>query len=482
MTLRARKRLFFISLTFGVLFLFFIFFEIYILVQAIKLKNANPILVDDEIKTKALTVFYQEKKYNPNLVELDSNQYVLANKNLNLKAKSYILVDVLTGSILLEKNADMIIPPASLTKLVAIDTALNDTKNKFKDLEKLIIPPKQAWAEFLPEKSSAMGLGENQRLSLNELLLGMSVCSGNDAALALAIYTSGSVSKFAKLMNANVKNLGLKNTSFVESSGLSDDNQTTAREFAKFCINYIRKRPENLKKFHGVKEIAYPKAHNLIKKPNPLNKDEKKKFISMKKKATNTLLNKISGCDGLKTGFIYKSGFNIAITAKRKGSRFLAVILGGEGDSFFEGKLIREKNSKKLMEYAFDNFVTIDISAHQKLLKKIVLLDSNLDISNAAFIPIIAKSDLSSRYITVNKKYEGIEQRIVQPKTLHAPIKAGQEIGYIEYIAKYKSEDGAKLHKDVLKRLSLIAPIDVELGSSWSQFISNSLLANAILN
>ncbi len=482
MTLRARKRLFFISLTFAVLFLFFIFFEIYIFVQAIKFKNANPILIDDEIKSKALSVFYKQKKYNPNLIELNSNKYVLSDKNLNVKAKSYILVDVLTGSILLEKNADMIIPPASLTKLVAIDTALNDKKNKFKNLEKLIIPPKQSWAEFLPEKSSAMGLGENQRLSLNELLLGMSVCSGNDAALALAIYTCGSVSKFAKLMNANVKSLGLKNTYFVESSGLSDDNKTTAREFAKFCINYIRKRPENLKKFHGVKEVVYPKAHNLIKKPNPLSKDEKKKFISSKKKATNTLLHKIAGCDGLKTGFIYKSGFNIAITAQRKGSRFLAVILGGTGDSFFEGKIIREKNSKKLMEYAFDNFVTIDISEHQKLLKKILILDSNLDISNAAFIPLIAKSDLSTRYITVNKKYEGIEQRIVQPKTIHAPIKAGQEIGYIEYIAKYKSADDSTLHRDVLKRVSLIAPMDVELGSSWSQFISNSLLVNAILN
>ncbi len=460
------KRVFYFILSFLSLFLIlFIIFATYVLVYSNKLKKSSPLFVSEEAKAFAVNSFYKKINYEPNLLKLNRISGLSDEAKLKLSAKSYILLDAITGTIILEKNADAIIPPASLTKLVAIDTALKNPK--FKNPELRIIPPKQSWAEFLPEKSSALGLSSNQVLSLNELLLGMSVCSGNDAAIALALYANGSIKEFVKAMNKNIASLKLKHTHFVEPSGLSDNNLTTAREFAKFCLHYLQSHPENLQKFHAIKEITYPKRHNIldIKKLKAKNPDEKIKLPTQKKKATNTLLEKIQGCDGLKTGFIYKSGFNIALTAQRNSSRFLAVILGGEGNSFYRGIVNREKNSIKIMNYAFDNFSTINISAYNKVNKKVIVLGSNLKPENSAFLPIPANIDFSADFMTVNKKFENkIERKIIQAKTLKAPIKAGTEIGHIEYCLK-----DSKL---ILKKIPLICPIDIEKGSAWGVFIS----------
>ncbi len=461
-----KKLLFSILSVFLVLAVFLVAFIIYLENYSKRLENSKAISVAKFDEERARAVFFSSIDYNPNLIKLNLLKSSENKTKLNILAKSYILLDVKTGSVLLEKNADEVIPPASLTKLVAIDTALNNPK--FKDLSVVIKPSKSSWAEFLPEKSSYMGLGANQKLSLEELILGMSVCSGNDAALALALYSNGSVKNFAKAMNANMKKLALKNTSFVEPTGLSEYNKTTARDFAKFCMHYIKAHPKNLQKFHSVKKNTYPKEHNIIlenKKQNS-NFSKKAKHIVHTKKATNTLLHKIDGCDGLKTGFIYESGFNIALTAKRNGSRFLAVILGGAGNSFYKGILNRENNSIKLMDYAFDNFSTINISAYNNIEEKILVLGSKLSPETSAFMAIPASTDLSADYITVNQKYKNrIERKIIQPKILRAPIKMGQKIGRIEYRIKDTSI--------VLKKIPLISPVDIEEGSAWTRFIEN---------
>lgn len=436
------------------------------------LKKAEPLPVSSEQVKMALDVFYKERKFNVDFPPLNSIKNFLpvqeppsaaqaesANLELpQIDAESYILIHAKTGTILAEHNADKQIPPASLTKLVTIYTMLQNPE--FKNEEKAVTPPKEAWAGFLPRGAAWMGLGENQTLSIEELIRGMAVCSGNDAALAAAILTEGSLKKFTLKMNEAVKKMDLKSTRFEDASGLSEKNQTTAKDFALFSLHYLKRYPENLKKFHSVNEISYPQKHNILIKKN----SSGLKQLQITKPATNTLLQKIEGCDGLKTGFIYESGFNISLTAQKNGERFIAVILGGHWKNLKEGVSTREQNSIKLMNFAFDNFASLDIREHNKIEKTVKVLGSNLSVKTSSIIPVPANLDFSQDYITVFKNDERHIERVINlPETIKAPLAAGRQIGSMEYRIK-----DSEL---VLKNIPLICPIDIKEGSSFRKFI-----------
>ena len=227
---------------------------------------------------------------------------------LSVKAKSAILIDADNGFILYEKNADKIIPPASLTKLVVMYIAMKDVtagKIALSDVVPLI---PQSWAINAPIGSSLMFLGEGQRVTLEELLRGMAVVSGNDAAVAVACYISGNTIEFVKRMNAEMAELGLTQTHFVEPTGYSEENKTTAREFAAFCRVYLEKFPQTIELFHNVREFTYPQEHNL-----PVNYIQKSAIagtLPVTQEPTNRVLMKLQGADGLKTGFINESGYS----------------------------------------------------------------------------------------------------------------------------------------------------------------------------
>lgn len=436
------------------------------------LKKAEPLPVSSEQVEKALGAFYKERKFNADFPPLNSIKNFLPvqkspsaaqaeSVNLELPqidAESYILIHAKTGTILAEHNAEKQIPPASLTKLVTIYTMLQNPE--FKNLGKKVIPPKETWAVFLPRGAAWMGLGGNQILSIEELIRGMAVCSGNDAALAAALLTEGSLEKFTLKMNEAVKKIGLNSTYFEDSSGLSEKNQTTAKDFALFSLHYLKKYPENLKKFHSVNEISYPQEHNILIKKN----SSGLKQFQITKPATNTLLKKLEGCDGLKTGFIYESGFNISLTAQKNGERFIAVILGSHWKNFADGIFKREQNSIKLMNFAFDNFTSFDVREHSKIEKTVKVLGSNLSVKTSAIIPVPANLDFSQDYITVLKKDERHIERVINlPATIKAPLPAGRQIGSIEYRIK-----DSEL---VLKTIPLICPIDIKEGSAFRKFI-----------
>ena len=264
-----------------------------------------------------------------------------------ISARSAVVMDAASGALLFEKNPDQSIPPASLTKLVAMYTVMQAVERGEINLTDTIMPPAESWAVNIPSGSSLMFLGKNQRVTVEELMRGMAVVSGNDAAVALAIHTAGSVETFVRQMNEAVAALGLQNTHFEDANGLSEYNRTTARDFARFCAVYVRKYPDHLAQFHSLREFSYPQPHNMLKAQTII-----------RQPATNTLLGKLDGCDGIKTGFIYESGFNIALTAQRNGIRFIAVILGGAGKNMAEGKALREENCSILMEWAFAHFST----------------------------------------------------------------------------------------------------------------------------
>ena len=148
---------------------------------------------------------------------LKSLPYNIAKPELDIWAKSAILIDVSNGNILYEKNADTVIPPASMTKLFAMYVVEEEVQAGRLSYDQIIPLPPESWACNMPPHSSLMFLGKDQRVTLEELLLGLSICSGNDAAYALAYTVCGSMEEFVEKMNEAALNLGLKNTHFVES-------------------------------------------------------------------------------------------------------------------------------------------------------------------------------------------------------------------------------------------------------------------------
>ncbi|MDR2193821.1 MAG: D-alanyl-D-alanine carboxypeptidase [Treponema sp.] len=263
-----------------------------------------------------------------------------------IRSYAAVLMDAETGTLLFAKNKDEPVPPASLTKLMTIHIALNDVAAGAASLDEPVQLPKESWRVNQPPRSSLMFLAEGQRVTLRELLLGLAVSSGNDAAVAVAMRCAPSVEEFAARMNAEAAALGLSHTAFVEPSGISEYNMTTAYEYAVFCRFYIKTHPETLETLHSVAEFAYPKPENV-----PAASRTRPGTIVQKNR--NSLLG-VLGVDGLKTGYIDESGYNIALTAKQGATRLIAVILGAPA-----GEEVRDTDGRNLLEWGFSRYKTL---------------------------------------------------------------------------------------------------------------------------
>ena len=269
---------------------------------------------------------------------------------LELFSQSAVVMDASTGTIVYYKNPDDEIPPASLTKLMTMHLALREIALGRASLNEIITPPVESWAVNQLPGSSLMYLAQGQTLSLRELMLGMAIFSGNDAAAAAALRLAPSVEEFTRMMNMEAAAMGLNITRFVDASGYSEENMTTAREFAELCRLYLQAHPESLVDFHSVREFAYPRAENVPpeRRSNPATRLHRN---------NNTLLGRVEGVDGFKTGYIPESGYNIALTAERNGTRFIAVILGAPSERGGDKK--RDEDGEKVLEWAFQRYKTI---------------------------------------------------------------------------------------------------------------------------
>lgn len=342
----------------------------------------------------------------------------------SLYARSAIVIDATTGEVLLDKNADEEIPPASLTKLVAMYTALKSAALGEISLDDIVDLPQETWHSSIPPGSSLMFLDRGQIVTVRELLLGMAVVSGNDAALALALHISGSVPDFVERMNQETAGLGLKRTRFVEPSGLSELNMTTAREFASFSREYISAFPQSLSQFHSRSSMVYPDYHNMA---------QGAAVQPMYRESTNKLLGTIDGLDGLKTGYIIESGYNIALTAERRGTRILAVIMGGPGRNTREGNEYRKLDGEALLSWAFSTFMTVNATIPG--FPPPVVLGGTEGIVNA----IPATDPVFSVPFTAEEGQSlisDIQVRVLIPRYIKAPVTQGQRIGSVEY--RYK--------------------------------------------
>ena len=376
-----------------------------------------------------------EQKKNTKL--LQALPYTLPDLGIDVGADSAILIDVSNGCVIWEKNADKVIPPASMTKLFAMYVVEKEVAAGRLHYDDIIPLPPECWACNMPPHSSLMFLGEGQVVTLEELLLGLSICSGNDAAYALAYAVCGSMEEFVNRMNEVAWQAGLSHTHFVESSGYSEENLTTAREMAAFCRLYIMEHPDSLRRFHSVPSFTYPKERNMAPGDRYGSQDWSNglpRHITMgiTQENTNPLLGKLAGCDGLKTGYIDESGYNLALTVARDGTRFLSVTMGGKGRDSREGQQGRINDGTAIMETAFGIFRDYDLS-DVKESYFIKVYGSKTKAIN--LLPAVELEPLCVPFVTgasIAENLQNVKVTITMPDYLQGEITAGAQYGKIE--------------------------------------------------
>jgi D-alanyl-D-alanine carboxypeptidase (penicillin-binding protein 5/6) len=280
---------------------------------------------------------------------------------------------------------------------------------------------------------------------LRELLLGLAIPSGNDAAVAVALRFAPSVPAFAEMMNREAAALGLEVTRFVEPSGISAYNMTTAREFAYFSQFYIQAWPESLPAYHAVQEFSFPMAHNVA---SPFR--EAPGTITQRNR--NSLLGRVDGVDGIRTGFIYESGFNISLTAERGGTRFIAVVLGAPSGP--GGDRIRDEDGRQLLEWAFASYRTLRpwVAPPQPI---------RVWRGRQNYVPVRLGAPLE--FTASVARGHALSGRIEIQNPLVAPLPAGAPVGNLVFY------DNA----GELRRLPLLAAVEVERGGFFKRLFDS---------
>ncbi len=233
------------------------------------------------------------------------------------------MMDIETRKMLYTQNADKLIPPASLTKILTMYIAQDYILKKKASYNDIVTVS----AAAASQRGSRMGLSAGDKVRLDDLLRGMAVMSGNDAAAAVAEHIAGSQKAFVKLMNSKAFVLKMTRSRFYNVHGLPHPAQvTTANDMLKLASSYLRAHPSAITRYHSLRYIEYKgvPAHN-----------------------TNSLLWDFAGMDGLKTGYVDASGYNLIATAKRDQHRILAVVLGAQS------KDVRNQECARLMENGF---------------------------------------------------------------------------------------------------------------------------------
>ena len=261
-------------------------------------------------------------------------------------SKSGLLMEVNSGQILFEKNMDERLAVASMTKMVGLIIIMEKLESGELSLDDVVTASKNA--SGMGGSQIYLSLGEE--MTVRDLIKGITMASANDATVAMAEKIAGSEEKFVELMNLKVKELGLKNTNFVNSTGLDEDNHFSSSYdmaiIAKELLKY-----EKILEFTSVYE-------------DYLRVNTSNKFWLVN---TNKLVRLYEGADGLKTGFTDLAGYCMAVTAKRDGMRLLAIVLGEES-----GK-VRNSEVSELLDYGFDNYKTMVLKDKNDIVDTIVV-------------------------------------------------------------------------------------------------------------
>ncbi len=353
-----------------------------------------------------------------------------ANANPNIKARTTILIDYHSDKVLYEMDPDAVIYPASMTKIMTSIIAFEQIKNGDLSLDDQFIISENAW-RLSQSGYSSMFIMVGDSVSVEDLLRGIIVASGNDACVALAEGIAGTESEFAILMTAKAKELGMQNTNFTNSSGLNDpDNYSTARDILIMSNYLIKNYPEEYKYFKELEFTWDRTGGEPIKQGN-----------------RNPLLYKNIGADGIKTGYLAVEKYSLASSLIRNERRLIAV---GSG---FQTKNSRSKESTKLLTYGLTNFDTIEIGN-----KNISLLELDVWLGNKNKVKVKLDEDVYKTIPKARKKY--LKVKSVYEGPIEAPIAENDKVGKL--IISYKDEvisEHDLLAAENIKRINIISRI-----------------------
>ena len=333
---------------------------------------------------------------------------VAAQANPNINIKTGILIDYHTDKVLYELEPDMSIYPASMTKIMTTIIAFDLLKSKKISLDDKITISDKAW-RMSQAGYSSMFIMVNDQISVENLLRGIIVASGNDSCVALAEGIAGTEEEFAIIMTEKAKEIGMTNTNFTNASGLSDpDNYSTVRDIALMSKYLIANYPTYYEYFKET-EFTWDRTGG-----NPITQQNR-----------NLLLFKNIGVDGIKTGHLAVEQYSLASSIKKESRRLIAV---GSG---FETISLRSKESKKLLYWGLTNSETFEIAK-----KNDTIFQINTWLGQKKTTPGYSKKDI---YYTIDKKnLRNFEVFLEYPGPIKAPIKKDEKIADIKIYNKDK--------------------------------------------
>ena len=327
-----------------------------------------------------------------------------SNANIDIKARTAILQDFLSGEILYEKEPDRSIYPASMTKIMTSIIAFDLIKAGDLSLDDKFLISEKAW-RLSTAGFSSMFVMVGDEVSVEDLLMGIIVASGNDACIALAEGIAGTEEEFAIMMTMKAKELGMENTNFANSSGINDpDNYSTVRDILIMSDYLIKNYPDYYKWF-SEKEFTWDRTGG-----DPITQGNR-----------NPLLYKNIGADGIKTGYLAVEKYSLASSIIRKGRRLIAV---GSG---FETKNSRSRESSKLLVYGLTNFDLIQIAKSENPIDKVDVWlgkENEVDVYVDKDIYKTIKKG-QKRLLKVTMSYDG---------PIEAPITKNQKIGKLKVV------------------------------------------------
>jgi len=336
-------------------------------------------------------------------------------------ATSYLVIDARTGHEIAALTPDKAVAPASLTKLMTAYVVFKSLEEDQIQLSNEVTISEKAWRA----EGSRMFIEVGKRVSVQDLLLGMIVQSGNDASIALAEHVAGSESVFTEIMNQYARSLGMLSSNFVNTTGLPhDDHYSTARDLTTLARAIIGEFPEYYK-WYSIREFTF----NNIKQPN-----------------RNNLLWRDDSVDGMKTGHTDAAGYCLVSSAERDGMRIISVVLGTSSAK------ARINGSQALLNYAFRFFETRLVYKAGEEITKTRVWKSADDFSSLGV--------LDDLYITVQRgTYDSLHSVLNIPAVIVAPVAQGQPLAELTV-----SLNGAELLSEPLRALS-----DNPSGSIWQR-------------
>ena len=349
------------------------------------------------MKNKIILIIYLFFSFtNPSLSQFDLN------------AKTAILQDYHSGEILYEKEPDLMIFPASMTKIMTSIVTFDLLKNGEISLDDKFLVSENAW-RLSQAGYSSMFIMVGDEISVENLLKGIIIASGNDACIALAEGIAGTEDEFAIMMTSKAKEIGMMNTNFTNSSGINDaNNYSTVRDIMTMSHYLIKNYPDYYEMFKE-KKFTWSRTGG-----DPITQGNR-----------NPLLYKNIGADGIKTGFLAYEKYSLASSLKRKERRVIGVASG------FSTKNIRSKESSKLLTYGITNFDTIEIAKKKKIFTNIDVWQGKKKIVGSYINEDVYKTIPKARkkYLKIIVNYDG---------PIEAPIKKDQQIGEVNIY--YKDE------------------------------------------